>query len=426
MRKIFLSAFVLLGTASVAVDAQTASPTPAPAASSAADSAIKSNLALGEITAISAADNKISLTTKDGAIDVVLSQATVYKRVQPENPRLTSAVDSALADISVGDKILVTGTVASDKKSIPAKSVYLMTKADITKKLSSESEAWKTRGVSGRVVSLNPNAEEFTIAVRGMMGEQRIVVSPKENVNYRRYAADSVKFDDAKSSSFAELKIGDQIRALGDKNADNTGFKAERVISGSFKMVGGMITAIDVAKNEITIKELQTNKPITIAFTAASSLKKFPEQMANMMAMRMQGGGMQPPAGVAGGQGSAVMMRPSQGTQPSAGQGQNQGAPPNAAMQGGGQRGGGMRANRGEVDDLLENFPTISLADLKVGDAIAISSTAGTDLTRYKAIKLVAGVEPFFRAAAPASGGQRGNNQPQINIPGLDGGFGAP
>lgn len=427
MRKLILSAFIFLLGVAASVGAQTPAATPAPAGA-AADSAIKPNLAVGEITAVDSAGNKISLRTNDGAIDVVLSPATVYKRIPPETPRLTAAVDAALSDMSVGDKVLVTGKVAADKKSVPAKAVYLMTKADIGKRNAAESQAWRTRGVSGRVVSLNPNKEEFTIAARGMAGEQNIVVSAKENVNYRRYAPNSVKFDDAQKSSFSELKIGDQVRALGDKSADNTAFQAERIVFGSFKMVGGTITAIDAAKNEITIKELQTNKPITIAVNNASTLKKFPAEMATMMATRMSGGGMQPSTGAGAGGAAVVVMRPSQqGTQPAANQGQ--GAPPNGTMRGGSGAGAGagMRGgNRGEVDDLLERFPTISLGDLKVGDAIAISSTASADANRYTAIKLVAGVEPFFKAPQMAAGGQRGGNQPQINIPGLDGGFGTP
>lgn len=402
MRKIFLLAFIVLsGSTSFRTSAQTTltSPTPAPVA---ADAGIKANLAIGEVTAVNQTDNKILLQTKDGAIDVVLTTATAFKKVSPENPKLTSAADAAISDIGVGDKILVTGTVAADKKSVPAKTVYLMTKADITKKNTTEREAWKTRGISGRIVSLNPNKEEFTIASRGMTGEQKVVVSAKDKADYRRYAPDSVKFDDAKNSSFSELKIGDQIRALGDKSADNTTFKAERIVSGAFKMVGGTITAIDTAKNEITIKELQTDKPVTIVVNQNSILRKFPAEMA---------------AGLAAGMATRM-----QGTPPSGGQGSqtaSNGMPPGD---------GGMRGGRVDLDDMLERLPVISFADLKIGDAIGVSSSSSADTNRYTAIKLVSGVEPFFKASQTAPGGAQrgGGGQPQINIPGLDGGIGNP
>lgn len=380
----------------------------------------KPSILTGEVTSI--ADGKIVLQTKDGAVDVQLSGATEYKRVPPENPSLKAAVAASLAEVGAGDKIAVTGILSDDKKSVPAKSVYIMTKADITKRNETDRAAWTTRGVSGRIVSIDPEKQQFTIAARGgITTGQNIVVSPKLNVSYRRYAPDSVKFDDAKPSSFAELKVGDQVRALGDKGADGTTFRAERVVAGSFKTIGGTITAIDAAKNEITVKDIQTGKPVTITVNSNSILKKFPAEFAQMMAMRGQGGGMPPPPG-ANGQSSNATPRP---PQPPSEQRSSQGQTPPDGM----REGGGMRGARGEFDDLLDRFPTIALADLKVGDAIAISSTTSADASRATAIKLVSGVEPFFRARQ-MGGGRRGNAGNGIDsgftIPGLDSGIGTP
>ena len=376
---------------------------------------MKPSALAGEVTNIT--DGKMVLQTKDGTVNVQLSAATEYKRVPPETPTLKAAVTASLSEVGVGDKVVVTGILADDKKSIPARAVYVMTKADISKRNETDREAWKTRSISGRVVAVNPATEEFTIAARGAAGEQNIVVTPKLNINYRRYAPDSVKFDDAKTSSFGEIKVGDQVRALGDKSEDGTKFKAERIVAGSFKTIGGTITAIDAAKNEVTIKDIQTGKPITITVNNNSILKKFPAEMAQMMAMRMNGGGMQPPSGSAG-QGGNVTIRPPQ--QP--------GSEKQNSSAGGGMRaGGGVR--RGELDDMLDRFPNIALADLKVGDAIAISSTTGADASRATAIKLVAGVEPFLRSAQAGGGRRRGAGSGAdsgFTIPGLDEGVGTP
>lgn len=379
----------------------------------------KTSVLLGDVTSVS--DSKIVLQTKDGAVEVQLAGTTEYKRVSPERPSLATAVDSKLSEVAVGDRIAVKGVLADDKKSMPAAAVYLMTKADITKRNDADREAWKTRSISGRVVSVNPETQQFTIASRGMMGEQNIVVSPKLNISYRRYAPDSVKFDDAKASSFAELKVGDQVRALGDKGTDGTTFRAERIVAGSFKTIGGTITAIDAAKNEITIKDIQSGKPVTITVNNSTILKKFPPEFAQMMSARMNGGtGAQPPAGGNMQGGNVTIVRPPQsaGGQPSGGQ-----TPPNGTGQGGGMRGG-----RGEFDDMLERFPTITVAELKVGDAIAISSSTSADPSKATAIKLVSGVEPFLRAQT-AGGGRRaggGGADTGFTIPGLDGGIGTP
>jgi ribosomal protein L24 len=419
MQKLLL--FLLLSLFAVSITAQT--PTPAPALSG-----IKTNLASGEVSAINQSENKLSLKTTDGLIEVVIGAATSFKRVPPENPAITAAVASSLSEIGEKDNVLVTGAVAADKKSIAAKTIYLMSKSDIGKKLAAEREAWRTRGISGRVVKVDFKTKHVTIATRSMAAETEVVVSPKENAEFMRYAPDSAKFANAVVSNLAEIKVGDQLRALGDRNADGTKFQAEKYLSGSFRTVAGKITAIDAAKNEITIEDTANKKPTVIVLNKDSVLKQFPAETAQMMARAMSGsmmmGGMQPPQGGQGG----GMRPPQSGNQPTAG-GQT---PPNGANagqpNGGGQRpagmGGGRGGRGGDLDDMLERMPNITIEQLKVGDIIGVSSSAGTVPNRYTAFKLVSGVEPFLSIPQRGSGG--GGNQPTINIPGLDGGFGNP
>jgi hypothetical protein len=73
---------------------------------------------------------------------------------------------------------------------------------------------------------------------------------------------------------------------------------------------------------------------------------------------------------------------------------------------------------------MIERFPNITVSDVKAGDIIAIVSTKNGNAERIKAIKFVAGVEPFIRMAqmaAAAGGGRRGGGGVDFNIPGLDG-----
>jgi hypothetical protein len=77
---------------------------------------------------------------------------------------------------------------------------------------------------------------------------------------------------------------------------------------------------------------------------------------------------------------------------------------------------------------MLDRFPTITAADLKAGDMIAVSSTKTGSLDRITAIKLLAGVEPFLRAAQMSAGGGQGGRSSGLGnfeIPGLEG-FGTP
>lgn len=363
-----------------------------------ADVGIKPNFAGGEV--VSVESGKIVLQTKDGAIDVVLSAATEYKRVPPENPTLKAAVAAALADVGAGDKLLVTGTVSADKKQIPAKAVYILSKAEIAQKLSKEAEEWRKRGIVGRATKVDFQTGQITISVRGSAGETETVVSPKENARFLRYAPDSIKYSEAKPSNVREIFVGDIVRALGDRSEDGASFKAEQVLSGAFQTVGGTVKSVDTAKNEIVIENIQTKKDVTIAVSDVSTLKKFPAEMAQRMAQfQARGaGGIQPPQ--SGGQ-----------PQPPQGQTPNRTGPPNG--------GGGMR---GDINDMFERLPVVTLAELKPGEMIAVSSTRTDNPTRITAIRLLAGVEPFLRAQQQNPGAGRGRGQDSsFSIPGLEG-----
>ena len=369
---------------------------------------VKPSVITGDVASVS--DGKIVVNAKDGAVDAVISATTAFKRVLPENPSPAAAVASNISEIGVGDKIMVTGILAADGKSVPARAVYLMTKSDLSQKKAKDTEAWRTRGIAGKVSNVNAQTGQITVDIRNLMGSTAVTVTPKANAKFIRYAPDSEKFDEAKPSSLAEIKVGDNLRALGDKSADGSAISAETVLTGSFQTVAGTVVSVDPAKNEVVINNLQTKKPVTISLATATTLKRFPEEMAQRMA-GMQGGA---PGGV-------QTVRPvGGGTPPAGGQ-------PVAGQTGAGPRpfGGGGRAGGG-IDEMLDRFPTITAADLKVGDMIAASSTKSDNQDHIRAIKLLAGVEPFIKMAQmqAAAGGQRpggGGRGVDFNIPGLDG-----
>jgi len=412
MRKTFilLSIFVLSGSLAGTVAAQTPTTGTTPAASS----PVKLGLIQGDVSTINS--EKIVLQTKDGEMQVTLSAKTTYFRVSPDNPSLKTATAANLTDIGAGDKLIVTGIIAADKKSVPAAKVYLMTKSDIAQKQNKEREEWQTRGITGQVAAINRQTKEITVSMRGMMGERKTILTPKENANFRRYAPDSVDYNEAKTSSIEEVKVGDSIRALGDKSEDGATIKAEKIVTGSFQTVGGTITAINAEKGEITINNVLTKKDVTIAVAKNSILKKFPAEMAQRMVQfqAMQAGGGITPGG---GQGNGA-VRPPRPARP-AGQ-ETAGQNPNRM----GQGGGGMRgAANGNVDDMLERFPNIAIADLKVGEMIAVSSTKSGNAERINAIKLLSGVELFLKATQQQAAGRngRGGQDSGFQIPGLDG-----
>ena len=108
---------------------------------------VKPSVVTGEVTSVAA--HGIVLSTKSGTMNVEFTDKTEFKKVSPENPSLKTTPATA-ADIGVGDKVMITGIPAQDGKSMPARSVYLMTKADIAQKTAKDIEQWRTEGSAGR------------------------------------------------------------------------------------------------------------------------------------------------------------------------------------------------------------------------------------------------------------------------------------
>ncbi len=349
---------------------------------------------IGEVKAIDNTSNQMVVRADSGVLfTVTLSDKTQYLRVAPGETSLAKATKIGLADVGSGDRVLARGRGAADQKTVPALQVVVMSKADLAKKQEQERAEWRRRGVSGIVASVNPSTQEITVSSRTLAGAPQAVIIPvTEKVMMRRYPPDTIpKYSDAKPSKFQEVKVGDQLRALGDKTADGTHLTAEEVVFGTFKIAGGTVTAIDATTNQIKINDLQTKKPLTIILKPESVLRRFPEG-------GMFGGGGGPGAGNgAPGQGQA--------------QGQAQQRPQGAGP--GGPQGAGPGRGGMNMADLLERLPIISIKDLKVGDTIIMSSLQGADPTQLTAISLVTGIEPLLAMmqARQQTGGQPGRPQ---------------
>jgi len=382
MKALFLAIALALVGVLAASGAQTqTTPATSTAAPQTGDPSISPNRALGEVKVKDPAAKQLIIKTDAGSlVTVALSDATSYMRVAPGETTLTNATKITFADVAEGDRVLALGKVSEDQKLVPARTLVVMTKTDIAKKQEAERAEWKRRGVLGIITALKPETKEITISSRTMAGPQALIIPISDKVELRRYAPDSIKFADASVAKFDELKVGDQLRALGERNPGGTAFTAEKVVTGSFKTVAGVITAIDPATGEVKINDLQTKQPLTIVIKQDAVLRKFPaanEMGGMMMMMGRPGGGGAPGGGpTPGGPG------PAQGGGPAGGPG------------GGGGRGG---AN---MQEMLERLPTIAIADVKVGDTIIVSSTKGADPTRLTAISLITGADTLLNMLA--------------------------
>src|SRR5829696_1164502 len=264
-----------------------------------ADPNITAKHAIGEVKTIDAATKQMTIKTDAGSVVTVsLTDKTTYTRLVPGEQSLTNATDIAFTDVSEGDRVWARGTVSEDRKSVPAAMVVVMTRGDLAKKQDAERAEWRRRGILGVITALKPDTNEITISNRTMAGMQTVVIPVTDKTELRRYAPDSIKFGDAKPSTFSELKVGDQLRALGDRTEDPLRFKPEKVVTGSFRTVGGLVTAIDAATGEIKINELQKKNPLTIVIKQDAVLRRFPAEMGGMGGFgRGAGGGAAPKIG---------------------------------------------------------------------------------------------------------------------------------
>jgi hypothetical protein len=370
---------------------------------------------VGEVVAVDAAAKTIFVKSDAGAVVIVsVSDATKILKNPPGEKGLTKATPMSLADIGAGDRILARGTSSADGKTMPsAVAVVINTKAEVNAMHEAERAEWRARGIVGVVAAVNPQTKEITIQTRTAEGPKPVVIAAGgAGVKLRRYAPDSIKFADAKPSTFEEVKVGDQLRAKGEKSEDGAHFTPEEVVTGSFLTSVGTVTAVDAAKNEITITRAQDNKPLTVVVRPDSVLKQFqiPPEAAAMMA----GGGV-PGGGAGGGQGGGGQRVVIQQGAPGGGQGAGAGQ---GAAQGQGQGagqgpgGGGPRRMMGGGGDMmqqmLERMPPVTLAELKPGTMIVVSSTVGADPTRVTAIQLLSNIEPLVAMMSRRPGGAGG------------------
>jgi hypothetical protein len=375
---LFLGLMAPLGLSSLGSDALAQATAPAAAAAR----------QLGTVKAISG--NSVTLAT-DGGSQVSVSVADGAKILQlaPGSTDLKTAQQIALTDVAVGDRVLVTGK-ASDDGGFTALRVILMKSTDIAEKNAAEKADWQKRGSGGLVSAVDGST--LTISVGG----KKIQLQTTDSTKFRRYSGDSVKFEDAKPGTLAQVQVGDQLRVRGTKSEDGSTIQAEEIVSGSFKNLAGTIATLNASGGTLTLKDLTTKKTMTVTVTANSDIRKLPPEVAARFAARAKGAAASGPGGAPGATGGGAQAS-AQGAGAAGG-----GAPRGPGGMGG--PGGGGRSAGGDLSQMLSRLPTGTLADLKVGDAVmVVASQADPGSQTVTAVTVLAGVEPILAATPSGS-----------------------
>jgi co-chaperonin GroES (HSP10) len=348
--------------------------------------------AVGAIKAIT--DHGITLSSDSGdEVQVSFQDATRILRVAPGEKDLKNATPLQKQDLQVGDRVLVRGKVGADVHFVIAGAVVVMKQADVAAKQQKDRDDWQKRGAGGLVTAVDPATGNITISTTSFTGTKTVAVHTAKSSVLRRYAPNSVKFDDAKVAPIDQIKVGDQLRARGTKNEDGTTLDAEEVVSGSFRNLAGPILAVDAAANTLTLKDSISKQTVVVRVTQDAQLRKLPAEFAQRIATRLKGaaaGGIPGAAAAMGG----TSEEKSRETSQSSGQGMGPG---------GSGPSRGFRNGAPDIQQILSRIPPSNLTDLQKGDVVMIVSTAGDNSGTVNAITLLAGVEPILTAAPSAA-----------------------
>ena len=351
---------------------------------------------IGAIKAINGSTLTLSQDSGPDITATVASNARIL-RIAPGTKDLKDATAIQLQDLQVGDRVRVRGQASADGNAIAALEVIVMARTDLEARHQQEQQDWQKRGIGGLVSSVDAAGGTVEISVTGLSGKKEITVQASKTTVVRRYAPDSVKFDDAKVSTLQEIHPGDQLRARGERSADGSQMTADEIVTGSFRNVAGTVNSVDAGAGTISVQDLLSKKAVVVKITKESQLHKLPPEMAQRIVMRLKsslppgtpgaGSGSGAPAGN-GGQGTANGAAAAGGGTHAGGM--NGGAP------------GGMRAGGGaDFQQILNRMPAVTLAELHKGDAVVIVATEGGD-SAATAITLLTGVEPILQAAPTA------------------------
>ena len=349
--------FPLAGGMCSALSAQATAPAATPAAAAASK--------LGTVKTVSG--STLTMTTDAGqTYTVTLASMAKVLKLAVGSTDLKTAQPGELTDIAVGDRALVTGAAGDTPDAFSAARVILMKSADIAQMQAAEQADWKARGTGGIVSSVDPAAGAITLTV----GTKKMVIDTTGKTVFKRLASDSVKYQDAKPGTLAQIQTKDQVQARGVKSADGMSMQAEEVVSGSFENLSGQLMSVDATAGTITLKDLASKKVVTVTVTPNSDLRNMPAMAAARFAAPTSGGG----GGRRGGGG----------------------APADAS---GGDTGGARRSTGADLSQMMARFPTIKLADLKKGDAVMIvASNSAAGASAATAVTVLTGVDTILTA----------------------------
>src|ERR1700749_2556129 len=324
---------------------------------------------IGEVTAVDASASGLTVQTDAGeTVNVPADEKTTLRRLPPGETSLDKATPATFADVRVGDRVLAVGVGASGGV---ARQLILTTRA------AAGAGRDEGRRLLGRVVSLDASKKLIVVQTRGREGvAEPVNVDASNAARVLHYAPDSSRVADAQPATFAEIRVGDQLRATGERATEGSTFRAEEVIAGSFTRVAGQVVSVDAARNELTLKNEQTGQTFRVSVGQRTTLRRVtPEFIKTLEERAAQRREQREARRAEGGEQSAEGNGDTRGGRRGGGRGGGAGREGRGARaRGGGFGGGGFGGG-----NMFDSLPAITLAELKKGDGVMVPATPGAD-----------------------------------------------
>ena len=370
---------------------------------------------IGEVTAIDPAANLITVKTDaGGSVSIVVNADTKYRRLPAAQTNLATAETITSADVKVGDRVLIPGG-AGLAAGAAARQVIVMAREAVAPRREQQRDDWRTRGVNGRVLAIDAAKKEITIESRSREGAQSLTVATGATTRIRRYAPGSIRPDDAVAGTFADIRVGDQLRALG--NREESRVTAEEVISGSVTRMMGTVEKIDTSRNEVVVKDSQSGKMVIVALLPKTTLRRVPADFAETLERMQQRRGDN--------ENLTEAQRAAQREQRAARRRERGNEATPAAGTPAGENRPGTRPGGRNPQQMMENFPVITVNELKKGDAVMIAATGTNDAARLTAASLVTGDAEIIQILQRRAGGRPEGMSPGLPSGVMGGGTGS-
>ena len=377
---------------------------------------------VGELVAVPAPGEAQLRVRGDSGAEVVVAfdDTTAFLRARPGATTLAGAETVRAADLAKGDRVLCQGAAAEGGAPMRARRIVVMSRSDVDAAQQKQREDWRRRGSSGVVAAVDAAKREFTLRLRTAPGATApaslVVDASSPSVVFRRYAPGSLRFADARAGTFEDLAVGDQVRVLGAKSPDGARIVAEQLVSGSFRVVRGVLK--QSTDGVLSVQEEGKGAGMVAVTLAEGALvRRLPPFVVTRLLRAASGETGDAPAGAWPGGGTAGAPGAGPGGASRSGGPGSAGAPGPPGGFGGAGGPGGRSMN---PDEMLERLPAVAITDLKPGEEIAALGSRGPEASRLSALKLVAWTVPETAAAGARGNGRGGMGGGQQGDPFAD------